>query len=176
MSLLVSGAGGVSSPSAAAKAAGYRQPAPVATRLMRSAHIIAAIRQERARLFDGNLATVAAHTLRAVMEDDQAPASARVAAARTVLEITRELGRRQDGGDGPVRQLHEMTPEELSALIDKWESERSSVARDITDQVDVVVGQGHQGQGQGHQGQGHQDQGQGHQGQGHQGQGALSAE
>ena len=121
----------------AARAAGYATPKESAYGLTRLAHVAAAIRQERSRLFDADLANVAAGTLRAVMLDDQAPAAARVSAARTVLEVTRELGRRQED-QGSDKQLHEMTPDELAGLISKWEVERSKVARDITPEVDAM--------------------------------------
>jgi phage terminase small subunit len=118
-------------PTEAARRAGYRAPKETSYTLTRTPHIVLAIRQERARMFDGDLANVAAVTLRDIMLDSQAPAAARVSAARTVLEVTRELGRRQDDA-GSDKQLHEMTPEELAGLISKWEVERSRVAVDIT--------------------------------------------
>lgn len=121
----------------AARQAGFAKPKEAAYRVTRLPHVAAAIRQERARVFDADLANVAAETLRAVMTDKEAPAAARVSAARTVLEVTRELGRRQEDGSND-KQLHEMTPDELAGLISKWEVERSKVAKDITDQVEVV--------------------------------------
>lgn len=124
-------------PTEAARRAGFSVPKDAAYRMTRLPHVAAAIRQERSRLFDSDLANVAAETLRAVMCDSEAPAAARVSAARTVLEVTRELGRRQDDGHND-KQLHEMTPDELAGLISKWEGERSKVARDITDQVEVL--------------------------------------
>jgi putative NADPH-quinone reductase len=54
-----------------------------------------------------------------------------------VLEVTRELGRRQED-QGNDKQLHEMTPDELAGLISKWEVERSKVARDITPEVEAM--------------------------------------
>lgn len=121
-------------PTEAARRAGFAVPREAGYRLSRLPHVMAAVRQERARLFDGELANVAAETLRQVMTDPEAPAAARVSAARTVLEVTRELGRRQDDG-GADKQLHEMTPDELAGLISKWEAERSKVAIDITPEV-----------------------------------------
>jgi phage terminase small subunit len=137
--LVVSGV----NPTEAARRAGFAVPREAGYRLSRLPHVMAAVRQERSRLFDGELANVAAETLRRVMTDDQAPAAARVSAARTVLEVTRELGRRQD--DGSVdKQLHEMTPDELAGLISKWESERSRVAIDITPEVQALEHQASQ--------------------------------
>jgi phage terminase small subunit len=121
----------------AAKRAGFGTPRQAAYVLSRTPHVQAAIRQERARMFDADLANVAAATLRSVMTDSEAPAAARVSAARTVLEVTRELGRRQDDQDAD-KQLHEMTPDELAGLIDKLDSERVKVARDITNTVELV--------------------------------------
>lgn len=124
-------------PAAAARRAGYSHPAGTAYALMRLPHVQIAVRQERARLFDGDLANVAAGTLRTIMMDDTAPAAARVSAARTVLEVTREIGRRQE--DTPEdRPLSEMSADELADLIERWKSERASMARDL-DPGEVVV-------------------------------------
>ena len=66
-----------------------------------------------------------------VMQDPDAPAAARVGAARTALELAGDLGgSNSDGSEG--RHLCELTPGELSDLIDKWEDDRIQVAKDIT--------------------------------------------
>ena len=65
------------------------------------------------------------------MEDPNAPAAARVSAARTALELAGDLGpnsvKRIEGGS-----LCEMTPVELSSLIERWEDERILITKDIT--------------------------------------------
>ena len=70
-------------------------------------------------------------TLHQVMKDRNAPAAARVSAARTALELAGDLGpnsgNRSEGGS-----LSEMTPGELSRLIERWEDERISMTKDIT--------------------------------------------
>ena len=70
-------------------------------------------------------------SLHKVMEDRNSPAAARVSAARTALELAGDLGpnsgNRSEGGS-----LSEMTPGELSRLIDRWEDERISMTKDIT--------------------------------------------
>ena len=132
-------------PTEAARRAGYRAPKETSYTLTRTPHVVLAIRQERARMFDGDLANVAAVTLKEIMRDQEAPAAARVSAARTVLEVTRELGRRQDDA-GSDKQLHEMTPDELAGLIDKWEGERSRVAKDVTPAPGVGDDQDAQGE------------------------------
>ena len=66
------------------------------------------------------------------MDDRHAPASARVAAARTALELAGDIGKHSQANqkmDGP---LAEMTPEELAAFIGHWEGERAKMAKDIT--------------------------------------------
>ena len=66
-----------------------------------------------------------------VMQDPDAPAAARVSAARTALELAGDLGvNNSDGSES--RHLCELTPGELSDLIDKWEDERIQVVKDIT--------------------------------------------
>ncbi len=71
-------------------------------------------------------------TLKDVMSDPEAPASARVAAARTALELAGDIGKHSQANqrmDGP---LCEMSPEQLSAIIGHWEEEWAQVAKDIT--------------------------------------------
>ncbi len=118
-------------PTAAARLAGYAAPHESSASLARTPHVILAIRQERMRLFECDLGNVAAETLRSIMTDATAPAAARVSAARTVLEVTKELGRRQEDS-AHDRALSEMSADELASLIDKWSGERAALAIDIT--------------------------------------------
>ena len=89
------------------------------------------IQAARQKYYQPNLANVAVTTLHQVMEDRNAPAAARVSAARTALELAGDLGpnsgNRSEGGS-----LSEMTPGELSRLIERWEDERTSMTKDIT--------------------------------------------
>ena len=66
------------------------------------------------------------------MEDMDAPASARIAAARTSLELAGDIGKHSVVNRNQDRSLAEMTPEELSAIIDRWEGEKAALAKDIT--------------------------------------------
>ena len=118
-------------PTAAARLAGYAAPNTASTSLSVTPHIVLAVRQERMRLFECDLGNVAAETLRSIMIDTTAPAAARVSAARTVLEVTKELGRRQEDS-AHDRALSEMSADELASLIDKWSGERAALAIDIT--------------------------------------------
>jgi hypothetical protein len=77
-----------------------------------------------------DLANIATGTLREVMTDKQAPASARVQAARTVLEVAGELGRGKSDADEDL-PLSEMTADELTRMIDKWQDERAALAKPI---------------------------------------------
>lgn len=124
-------------PTQAARQAGYVEPKVASYDLLRTPHIQEAIRQERARYVSGDLANIATGTLRAIMIDESAPASARVAAARTALELAGELGssKRDDHDDGP---LSEMTADQLAQLIDRWQGERSELANTI-DADDVTM-------------------------------------
>ncbi len=114
-------------PTQAARVAGYADPKVSAHDLLRSAHIQTAIRFERSRHVMGDLANVATATPKDVMTDTQVPASARVAAARTVLELAGELGRSKTDV-ATDRPLSELTAEELTRLIDQWEGERATLA------------------------------------------------
>ena len=67
----------------AARLAGYAHPKQSAYDLTRNPAIIALMRQARQTLYQADLANVAGETIRSVMLDLDAPASARVSAART---------------------------------------------------------------------------------------------
>ena len=66
------------------------------------------------------------------MEDTEAPASVRIAAARTSLELAGDIGKHSRSQRNYEQNLAEMTPEELSAIFDRWEDEKSALAKDIT--------------------------------------------
>ena len=66
------------------------------------------------------------------MGDTEAPASARIAAARTSLELAGDIGKHSQSQQNYEQNLAEMTPEELSAIIDRWEGEKAAIAKDIT--------------------------------------------
>ncbi len=77
-----------------------------------------------------DLANIATGTLRDVIEDKEAPASARVQAARTVLELAGELGRgKSDSYED--RPLSELSADELTRMIDRWTEEKAAMAKPI---------------------------------------------
>lgn len=114
-----------------ARRAGYSYPGQTSYHLIQNPKIIRAIRQARQTYYQGELASLAVGTLRQVMQDTDAPAAARVQASRTVLELAGDLNKGK-GDDLSSRSLAEMTPDELGSIIDKWESERVNLAKDIT--------------------------------------------
>jgi phage terminase small subunit len=121
----------------AAQMAGYSVARQAAYDLQHLPHVAAAIRLERQRYISGELANVATGTLREILIDKEAPASARVQAARTVLEMSGDIGKakRTDDDDRP---LSEMTADELARLIDKWTEEKAAMATAI-DAQDVEI-------------------------------------
>ena len=84
------------------------------------------------RFYQTELASTAVKTLKEVMEDTEAPASARIAAARTSLELAGDIGKHSQSQRNYEQNLAQMTPEELSAIFDRWEDEKSALAKDIT--------------------------------------------
>jgi hypothetical protein len=124
-------------PTNAAREAGYSDAGASAYDLMRLPHIGAAIRLERERYISGELANVATGTLHAILTDKAAPASARVQAARTVLEMSGEIGRNKTSAEED-RPLSEMSADELAKLIDKWQEEKAAMATPI-DPKDVIL-------------------------------------
>lgn len=108
-------------PTEAARAANYAIPHVEASRLIRKPHVLAAIREARERVVSGHSANLAVATLNEIMRDTQAPASARVSAARTVLEVSGDFdGRGRDIASG--KALQEMSVDELEATIIKLDS------------------------------------------------------
>ena len=115
----------------AARLAGYSFPEYEGYRLVRQPRMIQVIHAARQKYYQTNLANVAVSTLQQVMQDTNAPAAARVSAARTVLELAGDLGPNSvKGSEGG--SLCEMTPGELSSLIKRWEDERITITKDIT--------------------------------------------
>ena len=66
------------------------------------------------------------------MEDIDAPASARIAAARTSLELAGDIGKHSLNQRNYDQNLAEMKSEDLLAIIDSLEGEKASIAKDIT--------------------------------------------
>ena len=117
-----------------ARLAGYKHPKQSAYELTRNPSIIALMRQARQTLYQSDLVNVAAETIRQVMFDVDAPASARVSAARTAMELAGDLGKNAEAaGDG--KQLAELSPDELAQMISSWEQQRAALATDITPQT-----------------------------------------
>ena len=117
-------------PTQAAREAGYAEPKVPAHGQLRSAHIQTAVRFESSRYVMSDLANIATGTLRDVIEDKEAPASARVQAARTVLELAGELGRgKSDSYED--RPLSELSADELTRMIDRWTEEKAAMAKPI---------------------------------------------
>lgn len=122
-------------PTRAAQEAGYAVPRQSGYDLMQLANVQEAVRFERSRYAQGYLANVATRTLYAVMTDDAAPASARVAAARAVLEVVGELGGHRLGGSrggDELRPVDELTFDELEGMIARCEAERAAIAAPAT--------------------------------------------
>jgi len=116
----------------AARLAGFAAPRQSAFTLTQSPNIITKIRQERNKVYQTELASTSVHTLKEVMEDTDAPASARIAAARTSLELAGDIGKHSQSQRNYEQNMAEMTPEDLSAIIARWEGEKAAIAKDIT--------------------------------------------
>ena len=117
-------------PTEACRLAGYSYPKETAYKLTRNPAVINLIRQERQRLYSTDLATIAVNTLKDIMQDVDAPASARVSASRTALELAGDIGKNAIDHD-TNKDLSELTPDQLARLIDNWEEQRSKIAKPI---------------------------------------------
>ena len=119
-------------PTQSARLAGYADAGQSAFNLVHSPKMIARIRQERHKVYQTDLAPVAVRTLKEVMQDTEAPSSARVAAARSCLELAGDLGKHSQANTRNDKSLSDMSVEELAGIIDKLEGEAVKQARDIT--------------------------------------------
>ena len=119
-------------PTQSARLAGYKDPKQSSFNLVHSPKMIARIRQERHKVYQTDLAPVAVSTLKEVMQDTEAPASARVAAARSCLELAGDLGKHSQANAKSDKSLSDMSVEELSAIIDKLDGEKVKLAKDVT--------------------------------------------
>ena len=118
-------------PTKAARLAGYAYPKQAAYQLTRNPAILPLMREARQTLYQGELVNLAVCTLRKIMLDPDAPASTKVSAARTALELAGDLGKNADTHLSG-KNLAEMTPEELGSMIDQWETERSQCDPEAT--------------------------------------------
>ena len=71
----------------AARLAGFAAPRQSAFTLTQSPKIIAKIRQERNKVYQTEIASMAVETLKELIEDTDASASSRIVAARISLEL-----------------------------------------------------------------------------------------
>ncbi len=109
----------------AEKAAGYRKDHSY-TVLARPEIQRQITAKETARLYSEAL-PAAVSTLIQIAKGDRYPAAARVQAAKEILNRT--LGA---DTSGPAKELHEMTPDEISQAIRALESQAAAAAVDVT--------------------------------------------
>jgi phage terminase small subunit len=107
-------------PSEAARHAGFASPPQEAYRLMQKPHVMAAIRHLRERLISGHAANVALTTLVEIMRDKQAPASARVSAARTAFEAAGHFDKTDRDAAG---NMAEMSAGELEGVVARLDAQ-----------------------------------------------------
>ena len=119
-------------PTQSARLAGYKDPKQSAFNLVHSPKMIARIRQERHKVYQTDLAPIAVSTLKEVMQDTEAPSSARVAAARSCLELAGDLGKHSQANQKADKSLSDMSVEELASIIDKLDGEKVRLAKDVT--------------------------------------------
>ncbi len=104
-------------PTEAARRAGYAHPKQRAHELLRKPHVAEAIRQEQSRLIGSDLANVALRTLKSIMETDDSPPSARVAASRAVLEAGGYFKKDGNSSNSFGKPIDDMSPDELDDFI-----------------------------------------------------------
>ncbi|PPC88715.1 MAG: hypothetical protein CTY37_00220 [Methylotenera sp.] len=126
----------------AARRAGYSAASArqYSSTLLATPHIQAAIRDEQYKYLNGSLASKAIKTLEAIMDDETAPAGARVDCAKTLLDRAGIIAPKSIAmspfSDIPI---HEMTTPQLEALIEKTEAYLDEVKQNKS--VDTVEGE-----------------------------------
>jgi hypothetical protein len=137
--------------SAAAAAAGYAQENPAslavtAYRMMKHPEILRAAHEEREARLAGPLASKALGTLEGVLDNPEAPAAAKVQAARWILEASGHgiESRRLEAriGDNDERAPHRMSLEALEAAaglaMQHVQAEREKVAQAAALEAEIV--------------------------------------
>lgn len=120
---------------AAANAAGYKNPAMVGWKLMKNDLIANAVRSEARKFLDEKAGPAAVYNLTEIMLDKAQPAGARVKAS----EILGKWSAMAGDTDGPGKDLHEMSADELRAHIAKMETRRQAMERALADQSRPVL-------------------------------------
>ena len=117
-------------PTQSAREAGYSEAPQSAHQIVNSPKMLARIRHEREKLFQSDLATTATATLKQIMESEDAPASAKVSACRTVLEVCGMLGKHSQKSNNN-KDLSDMSADDLSVLIGSLEDSKQAMAKVI---------------------------------------------
>lgn len=107
-----------------ARLAGYANPHLDSWRNMRIPAVVAAIREDRTRIIDGELAGTALSTMRELMTDKaNTPASVRFQAAKWTLEVAghKAADGAAHGLPDPNKNLADMTLDELARFIQAGE-------------------------------------------------------
>lgn len=117
----------------AAKVAGYsaKTAGQMGFKLLGNPHVQDAIRAEQRRLLHGDLATKALGVLKSIMENEEAPAGARVDAAKTVLDRAGLVAVRTAQEDQADTPLAQMPVEQLRKIIAAGEDRISQLQAEL---------------------------------------------
>ena len=126
--------------SEAARVAGYsaKTAGQMGFKLMGNPHVQDAIRDEQRRLLNGDMATKALGVLRSIMENEDAPAGARVDAAKTVLDRAGLVAIRTSLDDQPDAPLTQLPVEQLRKVIAAGEA-RIRELQDAIKERDAII-------------------------------------
>ncbi len=124
----------------AAKVAGYsaKTAGQMGFKLMGNPHVQDAIRDEQRRLLNGDMATKALGVLRSIMENEDAPAGARVDAAKTVLDRAGLVAIRTSQDDQPDAPLTQLPVEQLRKVIAAGEAKIQEL-QDAIKERDAII-------------------------------------
>lgn len=126
---------------AAARQAGYGGEGSARARsweLLQKPHILAAVRAERERYIASDLANLAAGTMRAILEDENAPRAVQFQAAKWCLE---RAGHKTDELEDLLngrKSLNDMTIEELQTFINAGGAALEKLQHDRARVIDIT--------------------------------------
>jgi phage terminase small subunit len=121
---------------AAAEAAGYKDAKVSGWRTARLPHVQTAVQAEIRRSLSTDLSTLALGVVRGILEDPTMEPKIRLDAAKVALDRGGYVApKAADASNDGLRELHEMSVDELQRFIDRAKSERANSAQVIDCEV-----------------------------------------
>lgn len=122
-------------PTIAARESGYQSPQSSGWKLMHNEIIAGAVRVEARKFLDEKAGPAAVYVITGIMLDEKQPGGTRIKAGEILGKWSGIAG----DEDGPKKELHEMSGDELRAEIARLDKQRDAMARAVADQAKPVI-------------------------------------